>query len=161
MQELAGRVAVITGAAGGIGLGIAGALAAQGMRIVAADRDAARLAVAGAQLRCCGAEVIEQVTDVRNPAAVHALVCPGKVRTSILDHISQRPESADPPELSPQAQSVLSTMRNADVAAMSAEQAGLSVCDVIIQNRFWVLVGADAHRPLVQQDTQELLDTFG
>jgi 16S rRNA C967 or C1407 C5-methylase (RsmB/RsmF family) len=36
------------------------------MRIVAADIDAVRLAVTGAQLRRTEAEVIEQVTDARN-----------------------------------------------------------------------------------------------
>jgi NADP-dependent 3-hydroxy acid dehydrogenase YdfG len=73
VEELAGRVAVVTGAASGIGRGIAGALAAQGMRIVAADLDGARLAVTGAELRGNGAEVIERVTDVRDGAAVQAL----------------------------------------------------------------------------------------
>jgi NAD(P)-dependent dehydrogenase (short-subunit alcohol dehydrogenase family) len=48
VEELGGRVAVVTGAASGIGRGIAGALAEQGMRIVAADLDGARLAVMGA-----------------------------------------------------------------------------------------------------------------
>lgn len=73
VEELAGRVAVVTGAASGIGRGIVGALAAQGMRIVAADLDAARLAVTGVELRRNGAEVIERVTDVRDAAAVQAL----------------------------------------------------------------------------------------
>lgn len=66
------------------------------MRIVAADRDGARLAVTGVQLRRTGAEVVEW----------------------------------------------------------------LLIRDAIIQNRFWVPPGADAHRPLVQRDTQELLEAF-
>jgi NAD(P)-dependent dehydrogenase (short-subunit alcohol dehydrogenase family) len=43
MQELSGRVAVVTGAASGIGLGIAQAFAAEGMKVVMADVDRARL----------------------------------------------------------------------------------------------------------------------
>jgi hypothetical protein len=51
-------------------------------------------------------------------------------------------------------------MRGADADAMSAEQAGLLVREAIIQDRLWVLPGADAHLPLVQRDTQELLEAF-
>ena len=43
MQELTGQVGVVTGAASGIGLGIAQALAAEGMKVVMADVDRARL----------------------------------------------------------------------------------------------------------------------
>jgi short-subunit dehydrogenase len=58
-----------------------------------------------------------------------SVVCPGKVRTSILDHVNQRPESATTPELSPQAQTVVDAMRGTDATAMSAEQAGLIIRD--------------------------------
>jgi NAD(P)-dependent dehydrogenase (short-subunit alcohol dehydrogenase family) len=39
MKELAGRVAVVTGAASGIGFGIAEALAAERMKVMLADVD--------------------------------------------------------------------------------------------------------------------------
>jgi short-subunit dehydrogenase len=89
-----------------------------------------------------------------------SVVCPGKVRTSILDHVNQRPGSITTPELSPQAQAVVDAMRATDADAMSAEQAGLLIRDAITQNRFWVLPGTDAHLSMVQRDTQELLEAF-
>ncbi|MFI1582960.1 SDR family NAD(P)-dependent oxidoreductase [Embleya sp. NPDC020630] len=73
MRELAGRVGVVTGAAGGIGYGIAQALADDGMRVVLADTDTARLEEAAALLRADGAEVAAVPTDVRDAAAVRAL----------------------------------------------------------------------------------------
>jgi NAD(P)-dependent dehydrogenase (short-subunit alcohol dehydrogenase family) len=57
MEQLTGKVAVVTGAASGIGLALVQRFAAEGMRIVMADierpaleREAARLAVAGADV---------------------------------------------------------------------------------------------------------------
>lgn len=46
MDELAGRVAVVTGAASGIGLALSERFAAEGMRVVMADVDRARLETA-------------------------------------------------------------------------------------------------------------------
>jgi 2-hydroxycyclohexanecarboxyl-CoA dehydrogenase len=54
---------LVTGAASGIGLGIARAFAARGARVVAADLDADALAAAVAPL---GSAVLPQVLDVRN-----------------------------------------------------------------------------------------------
>jgi NAD(P)-dependent dehydrogenase (short-subunit alcohol dehydrogenase family) len=50
MDALAGKVAVVTGAASGIGLGLCERFADEGMRIVMADVDAARLDAAAEQL---------------------------------------------------------------------------------------------------------------
>jgi NAD(P)-dependent dehydrogenase (short-subunit alcohol dehydrogenase family) len=69
-----GRAAVVTGAAGGIGLAIAKACLARGMRVTLADSDAERLATAAAALSG-GAEgrVAHVACDVRDPAQVEAL----------------------------------------------------------------------------------------
>jgi len=66
--ELAGRTAFITGGAQGIGLGIARALAREGMRLALADIDTAALADARAELSTV-AEVGTFPLDVRDRAA--------------------------------------------------------------------------------------------
>jgi NAD(P)-dependent dehydrogenase (short-subunit alcohol dehydrogenase family) len=68
-----GKVAVVTGAASGIGLGIAEALAAAGARLVLADRDERRLILHADRLRSGGADVIAVPTDVAVQASVDAL----------------------------------------------------------------------------------------
>ncbi len=64
MDELSGKVAVITGGASGIGFGMAEAFAAAGMKIVLADIEADALAEAAGKLRATGADVHDVVTDV-------------------------------------------------------------------------------------------------
>lgn len=73
MTDLKGRVAVITGAASGIGKGLAERFAAEGMRLVLADIQPAPLEAVADELRAKGTEVITQVTDVSSEAAVEAL----------------------------------------------------------------------------------------
>jgi NAD(P)-dependent dehydrogenase (short-subunit alcohol dehydrogenase family) len=73
MKDLAGKVAVVTGAATGIGLGIADALAGAGMRLVLVDIDVARLERAAERLRAAGTDVEAVVADVADPAAVDAV----------------------------------------------------------------------------------------
>jgi NAD(P)-dependent dehydrogenase (short-subunit alcohol dehydrogenase family) len=64
MDQLTGKVAVVTGGASGIGLGLAEAFAAEGMKIVLADIEADALSDAAAKLRASGADVLDVVTDV-------------------------------------------------------------------------------------------------
>jgi NAD(P)-dependent dehydrogenase (short-subunit alcohol dehydrogenase family) len=68
VKELAGRVAVVTGAGSGIGRALARALAREGMRIVAADLDEAGMAETLA-----GLEGIAVRTDVTDLGQVQAL----------------------------------------------------------------------------------------
>ena len=68
-----GRVAVVTGAASGIGLGLAERFAAEGMHVVLADVEEPALAKAAAGLAAAGASVLPAVTDVSDRAAVEAL----------------------------------------------------------------------------------------
>lgn len=70
--ELDGGVAVVTGAASGLGLAIARACAARRMRLVLADVDAAALGTAATEL-AARTECIARVTDVRERAALEAL----------------------------------------------------------------------------------------
>jgi NAD(P)-dependent dehydrogenase (short-subunit alcohol dehydrogenase family) len=68
-----GRVAVITGGASGIGLALAEALGACGLRIVLADVNPALLGTVTADLRAAGVEVTPVVADVADYDAVERL----------------------------------------------------------------------------------------
>jgi NAD(P)-dependent dehydrogenase (short-subunit alcohol dehydrogenase family) len=70
MQEFAGRTAVVTGAASGIGLSIVEAFVGEGMRIVMADVDEENLQLHAARLVEGGAEIHAVTADVRDPEAV-------------------------------------------------------------------------------------------
>jgi NAD(P)-dependent dehydrogenase (short-subunit alcohol dehydrogenase family) len=73
MEQLQGKVAVVTGAASGIGLAMAKAFAAEGMKLVMSDIDEARLEPAASELRTGGSEVLTVRTNVAKPEEVEAL----------------------------------------------------------------------------------------
>lgn len=73
MEEIRGRVAVVTGAGSGIGRALAHCFASQGMSVVLADIDSDGLAATVAQLEVDGAEVLTVPTDVSDPVQVEAL----------------------------------------------------------------------------------------
>ncbi len=66
------RVAVITGGASGIGLGVARGLAADGHRVAIVDRDGAGAAAAADELRSGGASALPVDVDVAERSSVHA-----------------------------------------------------------------------------------------
>ncbi|HET6173118.1 MAG TPA: SDR family NAD(P)-dependent oxidoreductase [Gaiellales bacterium] len=70
MQSLEGQVAVVTGAARGIGRGIASVLAAEGASVVVADIDAAAAQRTAAEL---GEDALAVEADVTDRASVDAL----------------------------------------------------------------------------------------
>ncbi len=73
MQDLADRVAVITGAASGIGQSLARRFAREGMKLVLADIEEAALLEVEKELRLGGTPVLAVKTDVSRKASVFAL----------------------------------------------------------------------------------------
>ena len=73
MHALSGRVAVVTGAASGIGEALAHALAGRGARLLLADRDAARLDAVATALRARGADCEALAGDLVEPSTADLL----------------------------------------------------------------------------------------
>jgi NAD(P)-dependent dehydrogenase (short-subunit alcohol dehydrogenase family) len=74
MQDLSGKVALITGAASGIGRGLVDAVAAAGMAAVAADIDSERLEEVAAALHKAGVRGLTSTLDIRDRAAWAGLI---------------------------------------------------------------------------------------
>src|SRR5438876_7059321 len=73
MKDLAGRVAVVTGGAMGVGRGIANVLAAEGARIAIADVNGSAAAEAADALGADGHEALAVEVDVIDRVAVEAM----------------------------------------------------------------------------------------
>jgi len=73
MQDLTGKVAVVTGAAEGIGKAIARKAAAEGMKLVLADIDAKALGALAGEFAAAGVEALAVRTDVADADQVDAL----------------------------------------------------------------------------------------
>ncbi|HTW98749.1 MAG TPA: SDR family NAD(P)-dependent oxidoreductase, partial [Acidimicrobiales bacterium] len=81
MQEFSGRVAVVTGAASGMGRAFAQRFAEEGMRLVLADIEEPALDKAVAELRAEGHEAIGVPTDVSDAGAIEGLA-----RAALAEH---------------------------------------------------------------------------
>jgi 2-dehydro-3-deoxy-D-gluconate 5-dehydrogenase len=100
MFDLKGRVGLVTGGNGGIGLGLARGLAKAGAAVVVAGRNAEKNAAAFAELRGLGAEAEAVVADVTDAPGVEAMVARAVERFGRLDilvnnagtNIRNRPE---------------------------------------------------------------------
>ena len=74
MSRLAGKVAIVTGAASGIGRASAIAFAREGAKVVAVDRTADALAGTLAAVEAAGGTALAHVADVGDEAAVKGYV---------------------------------------------------------------------------------------
>jgi 3-oxoacyl-[acyl-carrier protein] reductase len=79
------RVALVTGAGGGLGVAACRALAERGMHVVVADMDRGRADAASEALRAEGMDAIGAEVDVSDRAAVEALVAATLERNGRLD----------------------------------------------------------------------------
>ncbi|MFP6836650.1 MAG: SDR family NAD(P)-dependent oxidoreductase [Pseudomonadales bacterium] len=73
MQDLAGRIAVVTGGGSGIGKALAMAFANQGMHVVISDIDRAAAEAAAGEVQAIGVKALAVETDVVNPDSITEL----------------------------------------------------------------------------------------
>jgi NAD(P)-dependent dehydrogenase (short-subunit alcohol dehydrogenase family) len=73
-ERLSGKVAIVTGAANGLGEVIARMFAAEGANVVIADLAEAKARATAEAIRAVGGEAMAMRVDVRSPDAVRALV---------------------------------------------------------------------------------------
>jgi len=74
MLDLSGKVAIVTGGNGGIGLGMARGLARAGARVVVAARNRDKSATAVRELKALGSDALALAVDVTDERSVDALV---------------------------------------------------------------------------------------
>jgi 2-deoxy-D-gluconate 3-dehydrogenase len=83
--DLTGRVAVVTGGNGGIGLGMAKGLAQAGAAIVVAGRQADKNAAAVKEIEALGTKASAVAVDVKDEASVNAMVAQAVAQFGRLD----------------------------------------------------------------------------
>jgi len=85
MFDLQGKVAIVTGGNGGIGLGMAKGLARAGARVVVAARDEKKSSAAVLELQALGAGALAISVDVTKEASVESLISETVKRCERLD----------------------------------------------------------------------------
>ena len=83
MSRLAGKVAIVTGGAGGIGRAVCEAMASEGASVVVADTSTQGVEEVAAAIRELGGAAIGLVADVSNRSDVEALVSGAEVEFAV------------------------------------------------------------------------------
>jgi NAD(P)-dependent dehydrogenase (short-subunit alcohol dehydrogenase family) len=96
MKHLEGKIAIVTGAGQGVGLGIAQALASAGARLVITGRDEAKLRRAAAAIAADPAEVLTVAGDARRRASAEAAVAAAVARFGRVDIVVNNAQSSKP-----------------------------------------------------------------
>src|SRR5262245_14820103 len=98
MELQRGQVAVVTGAASGIGLALAERFASAGLSVVLADVEKGRLAAVEASVRARGVEVLSVETDVSRAESVLAMAAAAVERFGGVDlDLGHKPALAHAP----------------------------------------------------------------
>ncbi len=83
--DLAGQTAIVTGAAQGIGEGIAKRLAQAGARVAVADRNTATAEASAGRINSIGAQAFSVSVDVTSPSSIEAMVEQVLAKTGRID----------------------------------------------------------------------------
>jgi NAD(P)-dependent dehydrogenase (short-subunit alcohol dehydrogenase family) len=139
VQQLSGKVAVVTGGASGIGLAMAKRFAGEGMRVVLADIEEPALDAAVAELAASGAEAKGVVTDVADHGSIVAL------RDATLDAFG----------------GVHIVCNNAGVVGYSIARSPIELWEWVVGvNLFGVINGCNVFLPiLLEQDDGHVVNT--
>jgi 3-oxoacyl-[acyl-carrier protein] reductase len=84
-RSIAGRVAIVTGAASGMGRATARLLADEGALVAACDRDAAGVAAVVDEIVAAGATASAHTVDLADPAAIETFVTAARVAHGPID----------------------------------------------------------------------------
>ena len=95
MFDLSGRVALVTGGNGGIGLGMAEGMADAGSAIMVAGRNTEKNAAAVAKLKAMGVDADSVVVDVSDAASCDAMVAATLKRFGRIDCLVNNAGTAD------------------------------------------------------------------
>src|SRR5260370_19651956 len=136
MRKLEGRTAVVTGAASGIGLGLARTFARNGVAVVLCDIRGDRLDAALAQVRALGARAIAVTTDVSDRSAVEHAAAQARGAFGAIHVVCNNAGVA---------------MHGKSVAELTPTE-----CDCIIRVHLWgVIHGIQVFLPLIQSHGDE------
>ena len=146
MQELGGKVAVITGAGSGIGEGIARAAAQAAMKVVVADIDVAKGQAVVGLSESLLMEVAEHGVGV-------SLLCPGLTDTNLMSQsLAVRPDTLNP--------GIAHQQEDPDTAAgISPDAVGGQVIDAVRDGSFYVITHDD-YRDIIEMRHKGIIDAL-